>query len=73
MRIFCEHWSLILGCFFRESILKEVKSESVWGELEAEKSFHRQPFTKFLRLNPASMLNSALQEKFNFCFLIVFC
>ena len=26
-----------------------------------------QPFTKYLRLTPVSMWNSALQEKFNIC------
>ena len=31
-------------------IVKEIKFEVVWGELEAEKCFQRQSFTKYLRL-----------------------
>ena len=31
-------------------IVKEVKFEGVWGELEAKIYFQRQPFTKYLRL-----------------------
>ena len=36
-------------------IVKEIKSEGVWGELEAKKYFKRQPFTKYLRLTLVSM------------------
>ena len=32
-----------------------------------------QPFTIYLRLTLVSMWNSALREKFNFCFSTVFC
>ena len=30
-------------------IVKEIKFEGVWGELEAQKCFQRQSFTKYLR------------------------
>ena len=30
-------------------IIKQIKFEGVWGELEARKCFHRQPFTEYLR------------------------
>ena len=32
-----------------------------------------KPFTKYLRQTLVSMRNSALREKFNFCFSTVFC
>ena len=31
-------------------IVKEIKFEGVWGELESKKSFQRRSFTKYLRL-----------------------
>ena len=49
-------------------IIKEIKFEGVWGKFEAKNCFQRQPFTKYLRLIVLSMWNSALWEKFNFCF-----
>ena len=54
-------------------IVKEIKLEEVWGELEAKKCFQRQPLTKYLTLTVISIQNSALREKFNFCFATVFC
>ena len=30
-------------------IVKEVKFNGVWGELESKKGFERQSFTKYLR------------------------
>ena len=53
-------------------IVKEIKFEGVWGGLETQKCFQRQSFTKYLRLTLVSMSNSALREKFNFCFSRVF-
>ena len=31
-------------------IVKEIKFEGTWGELQAKKCFHLQSFTKHLRL-----------------------
>ena len=39
-------------------IVKEIKFEAVWGEVESRKGFQRQSGTKYLRLT----------FKFNFCF-----
>ena len=36
-------------------IVKEIRFEGVWVELEAKKRFQRQPFTKYLRLTLVSM------------------
>ena len=49
-------------------LVKEIKFEGVWGDVEAKNRFHRKSFTKCLRLTPVLMRNSALQEKLNFCF-----
>ena len=49
-------------------IVKEIKFEGVWGELEVIICFQRQPFTKYLRLTLVSMWNSALREKFKSLF-----
>ena len=49
-------------------IVKEIKFEGVWGILKSGKVFQRQSFTKCFRLTPGFMPNSALQEKFGFCF-----
>ena len=49
-------------------IVKEVKLERVWGELEAKYCFQRQSFTKYLRLILIFIEDSALMEKLNFCF-----
>ena len=49
-------------------IVKKVKFEGVFGELEAKKCFRRQSFTKYLRLTLVFMGNRALRGKFNFCF-----
>ena len=52
---FCNLIPLILNqnCvkgFRVTKIVKEIKSEGVWGKLKAKNSFYRQPFTKYLRL-----------------------
>ena len=44
-------------------IVKETKFEGVCSELEAKKCFHRQLFTKYLRLTPVSLWNSAHYDK----------
>ena len=54
-------------------IVKEIKVERVWGELEAKNCFQKQPFTKYSRLTLVFMGKSALREKFSFCFSRVFC
>ena len=33
-------------------MVKEIKFEGIWGELEAKTCFQRQPVTKYLRLTP---------------------
>ena len=45
-------------------IVKEIKFEEVWGELETKKNIQRQSFTKYLRLTLVSISNSALRTKF---------
>ena len=55
------------GLRFTE-IFKEIKFDGVWDGLETQKCFQRQSFTKYLRLTLVSLSNSALREKFNFCF-----
>ena len=54
-------------------IVKEIKFQSVWGELKAKNCFQKQSFTKYLRLTLVFMWNRALREKFDFCFSRVFC
>ena len=49
-------------------IVNEIKFEGVWGTLESKKYFHRQSFTKYLRLTLVFMPNNPLREKLNFCF-----
>ena len=46
---------------------RQKKKQTNWHTTEL------QPFTKYLRLTLVFMLNSTLREKFNFCFLRVFC
>ena len=53
-------------------MVKDIKFEEVWIELEAKKCFQRQPFTKYLRQTVVSMGNGALREKFSFYFSKVF-
>ena len=36
-------------------IVKKIKFEGVWGELESKKGFQRQSVTKYLRLTLAFM------------------
>ena len=54
-------------------IFKKTKLEGVWGELTARICFRRNAFTKNLRITLVFMCNSAVREKFVFCFLRVFC
>ena len=49
-------------------IVKEIKFEGVWGILKSGKGFQILSFTKCFRLTPGFMPNSALQEKYGFCF-----
>ena len=53
-------------------IVKEIKFEWVWGELEAKNCFQIQALTKYLRLTRVFMGHSTLRETFNFCFPRVF-
>ena len=54
-------------------IVKEIKFEGVWAELEATGCFQRQSFTKYLTLTLVFMPNIAQREKLNLSFPIVFC
>ena len=54
-------------------IVKEIKLEGVWGELESKKGSPRQSASKYLRLTLVLMWNSTLWENFNFYFSGVFC
>ena len=53
-------------------IVKEIKFEGIWGELESKKGFQRQSVTKYLRITLAFMLNGALLERFNCYYLGLF-
>ena len=54
-------------------IVKEIKFEGVWAELEATGCFQRQSFTEYLTLTLVFVRNIALREKLNFCLPRVFC
>ena len=54
-------------------IVKEITFEGIWGELESKKSFQRQSFTKYLRLNLVFMWNSTLWEKWFLFFKSILC
>ena len=49
-------------------LVKEIKFEEFWGELDSKKVLQSQSFTKYVRLNLVLMWNSAPREKINFCF-----
>ena len=53
-------------------IVKEIKFEGVWDELESKAGFQRESVTKYLRLTLVLVWNSALREKFNFYFSRIF-
>ena len=53
-------------------IVKEIKTEGVKGELEA-KIISRDNHSQYLGLTLVFIPNSALREKFNFCFSKAFC
>ena len=55
LALFCNLVALILGLKWVKGlrvtkIVKEIKFEGVWGELEAKNWCQRQSFTKYLRL-----------------------
>ena len=77
LALFCNVIALNLSWNFAKSftvtkIVKEIKFEGIWGKLEAKKCFQRQSCPKYLRVPLVFMWNSALREKFSFCFLGVF-
>ena len=49
-------------------IVEQITSERVWGKLDSKQSFPIQSFTKYFRPIVVSKWNSALPQKFNFCF-----
>ena len=53
-------------------IVKEIKFEGIWGDLEFKKGFQGQSVTKYMRLTLVFMLNSSLREKFNCYFFGTF-
>ena len=54
-------------------IVNEIKFDGVWDELEGKNCFHRKSFTKYLRQTLVFMLNSEIQNSFNFYISGVFC
>ena len=52
-------------------IVKEIKFEGFWDELESKKDFQRQLVTKYLRLHLVFTSYSTLREKFN-CYFRTF-
>ena len=44
-------------------IVKEIKFEGIWAKLKAKNCFHRQSFTKYLRLTLVFMQNSRLRQE----------
>ena len=48
--------------------VNEINFEEILREIEAKNCFHKQSFTKYLRLTLVFMQNSTLRGKFNFCF-----
>ena len=54
---------------------QNCQRNKIWsdmGQVRLKKCFHRQSFTKYVRLTLVSMWNNALREKLNFCFSRVF-
>ena len=65
------YWSF---CWYRLLLgLNFLTSQSKFDELEFKNSLQLQSFTECLRLALVFVWNSALREKFNFCFSRVFC
>ena len=48
-------------------MFREFKFEGVWGKLEANTCFQRQPFIKYFRLTLVFMRVNKLRENSNFC------
>ena len=53
-------------------IVKQIKFQGVWGKLTAKLHFQRQSFKKYLRKTLAFIWNSALPEKLDRYFSVVF-
>ena len=53
-------------------IVKKIKFERVWGDLESKIGFQRQSVKKYLRPTLVFAGKSALREKFSFYFARVF-
>ena len=63
----CKLVALILGSSYVKDprvtkIVKQIKSEKGWGELEARNCFQRQSFTKYLRQSLPFIWNSKLRK-----------
>ena len=54
-------------------IVKEIKFEGVWGELESKGRFKRQSVTKYLKVTLVFMEDGALWERFYCYFSDDFC
>ena len=51
LQLNCSNFSLkLVKSLIVTKIVREIKFEEVWGELEAKKCFQKQSFTKYLRL-----------------------
>ena len=64
-------WNSVKGLRVTKNV-KEIKFEGVWEKLESKAGFQRQSVTKYLRPILGCTGNSALGEKFNFYFSLVF-
>ena len=71
LALFCILTTLVLGLRVTK-IIKEIKFERVWGQLEAKKLFTERTIHNILRENLDFMWNCALREMFNFFFSAVF-
>ena len=73
LALFCLSIALMVGynCVKElrvTKIVKEIKFERIWGWTRIKKCFQKQSFTKPLGPTLVFMWNSALPQKFNFCF-----
>ena len=64
-------WNSLNGLRVTKNV-KEIMFEGVWGKLESKAGFQRQSVTKYLRPILGCTGNSALGEKLNFYFSLVF-
>ena len=54
-------------------IVKEIKFKGVWGQVRSKKLFPETIIHKISETSSSFHGKNTIQEKFNFCFLRVFC